>query len=422
MQYLKKAVREHPLIHTLLTVKGNPKVLLLMEPLWGLPFFLIAPFVTLYMQAQGISDIEIGLLLSAGTAIQVVCSSLGGILTDKYGRKKMTMIGDFFGWSLPCLIWSISGSFWLFFLATAFNSMEQVNQTAWVCLLNEDAEPDQIVHIWNWVLIAGQISLFFAPISGLFIRNTSVITVMRVLYLIFAIFMMIKNVVTYRYVNETKQGKIRMAECKGQSIFHMLLESKKIIRDNIKNKATILTLFVMLGIHCTTMVTNNFFALYATSSLGIAESVLAIFPIFRAAVMLIFFFAAPKILDKISMKIPMVVGLAFYTLCQVMLILCEPENLAVLFVYAFVDAVAFALVVPRKEAMMVYFVNEQERARILSLLLTITLLISTPFGYIAGKLSSMNRQYPFYLNTVIFAIMAVVLLMSKMKKGKQSTS
>lgn len=413
MNQLKKAVKAHPLINTLLAVKGNPKVLLFLEPLWGIPFYLIAPFATLYMQAQGITDLEIGFLLSIGTAIQVVSASLGGILTDKFGRKKMTMFGDFFGWAVPCFVWSISGNFWLFLLAAAFNSIDQVSQTAWVCLLNEDAESDQIVNIWNWVVIAGQISLFFAPISGLFIRNTSVVTVLRVLYFLFGVSMLVKNVITYRYTKETKQGQIRIKECKGKSVFKMLDEYRKLIPKIFKNKATVLTVFVMIGLHTTTMVKNNFFSLYVTSDLGIAESVLSIFPIFRAIVMLIFFFAAPKFLDKVSLKITMIVGLSLFTFAQAILVLSKPENLAVLLIYAFIDAVAFALVIPRKEAMLVYFVDNQERARIISLLLMITLLISTPFGYIVGKLSSVNRQYPFYLITAVFAIMTIVFIFQK---------
>ena len=405
-------------MNTLLSVKGNPKLLLLMEPLWGIPFYLITPFVTLYMQARGITDIQIGILLSIGMAVQTVFASFGGILTDKIGRKKMSIITDALGWGVPALIWSVSGNFWMFLIAAVFNSAEQIAQTAWVCLLNEDAEEEHIVNIWSWILIAGQISVFFAPVSGLFIRNTSIIAVMRVLYLIFALSMFAKAFITYRFARETKRGKIRMQETKGLSILRMFAEYSRLIPRIFENKATVLTLFVMIGLRCTSMITDSFFPLYATSKLHVEESLLAIFPIFRAVVVLVFFFAASKVLNRISFKIPLVAGLVSYTLCQVLLIMCKPGNLWVLFIYAFVEAVSFALVVPRKEAMLVYYVDVKERARILSLLLTVTLLISTPFGYIAGKLSSVNRQYPFYLSVTIFAVMAVVILLSKMKKSE----
>ena len=417
MQRLKEATKKHPLMNTLLSVRGNPRLLLFQEPLWGIPFYLIAPFVTLYMQARGITDIQIGILLSTGMAIQVVCSFCGGILTDKFGRKKMAIITDSLGWAVPALIWSISGNFWMFLLATTFNSLEQVAQTAWVCLLNEDAKEEHIVDIWSWVLIAGQISVFFAPISGLFIRNTSIISVMRVLYLTFAIFMFTKAFLTYRFATETARGKIRMEETKGQSIFQMFAGYGKLVPEIFKNKATVLTLFVMIGLQCTTMITNNFFSLYTTSKLHVEESLLAIFPIFRAIVVLVFFFAMPKIMDKIPFKILLVTGLLLYTICQIMLIICPPGNLAILLAYAFLEAISFSLVIPRKEAMLVYYVDNKERARILGLMLSIALLISTPCGFIAGKLASIDRQYPFYLNATIFAIMSIVILFSKLKKA-----
>jgi len=418
MNTAKQKLMQHPLISTLFTLKGNPRTLLFMEPLWGIPFYLIAPFATLYMQARGLSDIDIGLILSVGTAIQVLISTMGGILTDKLGRKTTTMAGDFLGWTVPCLIWAFSGNFWMFLLAATFNGMEQVNQTAWVCFLNEDANPDQLVNIWNWVLIAGQVSVFFAPIAGILIERTSIISVIQVLYLVFAATMMIKNVVTYKYTQETKRGVIRKRETKNQSFREMLIEQKELIPATLKSKKMMYTLAIMIILQCTYIVTNSFFSLYATSRLGVSDGMIAIFPIFRAAVMLIFFFAAPKILERVSLEVPMLVGTVFYIICQLILILCPPGNLPVMFVYIIIEAVAFALIIPRKETMLVNNVDEKERARILSLLLTLTLFASIPCGYIAGWLSSINRQYPFFLNLGLFSLMAIVLVIAWVRNRK----
>ena len=42
-------LRQHPLIQVLARNKGNPRTLVLIEPLWGIPYNLISPFATLYM-------------------------------------------------------------------------------------------------------------------------------------------------------------------------------------------------------------------------------------------------------------------------------------------------------------------------------------------------------------------------------------
>src|SRR5699024_1465070 len=111
----------------------------------------------------------------------------GGILTDKMGRKYTTMMGDFFGWAVACLIWAVSQNFWLFLLAAILNSFEQINQTAWYCLLIEDADKRDLVNLYAWVSIGGLIAVFFAPLSGLFINANSVVPVLRVLYTIFSL-------------------------------------------------------------------------------------------------------------------------------------------------------------------------------------------------------------------------------------------
>ena len=329
MNQLKKTLNQHQLIRSLVELKGNPKALLLMEPLWGIPFYLIAPFATLYMQDRGITDIEIGLILSVTTAIQVVLSSLGGVLTDKFGRKRTTMLGDFTGWVIPCLIWAFSGNFWLFLIAATFNSMEQVNQTSWVCFVNEDAKPNQLVNLWNWVLIAGNVSVFFAPIAGILIEKTSLISVIQVLYIMFALFMAVKLFMTYKFTTETGRGVIRKKETKNQSVWNLLKGYEKLIPQTLRKKRVIFTLAIMIFLKCTYIITNSFFSLYATSLLGVSDGMIAIFPIVRAAVMLIFLFAAPKILDRISLEVPMIIGTVLYIVCHLVLIFCPPGNLPV---------------------------------------------------------------------------------------------
>ena len=79
-------LKAHPLLQVLANNGGNPRTLVLIEPLWGIPYNLIAPFATLYMYTQGITDVQIGLILSITMVVQVVFSFFGGILSAKLGR------------------------------------------------------------------------------------------------------------------------------------------------------------------------------------------------------------------------------------------------------------------------------------------------------------------------------------------------
>lgn len=404
-----KNLRKHPLIELLKNNKGNPRTLILMEPLWGIPYNLIAPFATLYMYTQGITDVQIGLILSISMIVQVFFSFIGGIITDRRGRKFTTMMGDFFGWSVACLIWAVSGNFWFFLAAVLFNSFEQINQTAWYCLLIEDADSKDLVGIYTWVNIGGLVAVFFAPISGVLINSFTVILVVRVLYLVFAVNMLIKVIVTLRFCEETRQGKIRMAETKNTSVFQMLYEYKELIPKILRDAEVMKVLAVSVMLHITNLVSTNFFSLYVTQRLGIAERYLAFFPILNAVVMLIFMVGIQHRLEFVAFRIPMWVGLVLYAVCSMLLILAPNGGMMFIIVYVIGAAIANALVMPRKDALLQLNINPQERARINALIMSFTIAFASPFGYFAGWLSSIDRRLPFVFTFTIF-LSAIVLV------------
>jgi MFS family permease len=404
-----KMLRKHPLINLLRNNKGNPRTLILMEPLWGIPYNLIAPFATLYMYTQGITDVQIGLILSISMFVQVLFSFFGGILTDMLGRKYTTMMGDFFGWSVACLIWAISDNFWLFLIAVLFNSFEQINQTAWYCLLIEDAEAKDLLGIYTWVNIGGLVAIFFAPISGLLVSSFTVIPVVRFLYLVFAINMLIKVIITYKHCNETRQGKIRIAETKNTSVIKLLYEYKDLIPKVLKNREIMKVLIVCVILHITNLVSTNFFSLYVTQRLGIADRYLAFFPILNAAIMLIFMIGIQHRLEFVKFRIPMWIGLVLYAGSSILLILTPKERISLIILYVIIAAVANALVMPRKDTLLQLNINPKERARINALIMSFTIAFASPFGYLAGWLSSFDRRLPFVFTFSIFIVAIIIV-------------
>lgn len=404
-----KTLRTHPLIKLLKHNAGNPSKLILMEPLWGIPYNLIAPFATLYMYSQGVTDVQIGLILSISMFVQVFFSFFGGIMTDKIGRKCTTMVGDFFGWSVACLIWSISNNFWLFLIAVLFNSFEQINQTAWFCLLIEDAEPRDLLGIYTWVNIGSLVAIFFAPISGVLINYFTMVPVVRIIYVVFAVNMLIKVVITFRYCEETRQGKIRMAETKNAPVLKMLYEYKNLIPKVLKSKEIMKVLGVTVILNITNLVSTNFFSLYVTQRLGIADRYLAFFPILNAAVMLTFMIGIQHRLEAVKFRIPMWIGLVLYATGAVLLIFAPSGSMPFIILYVFVVAVAGSLVMPRKDALIQLSINPEERARINALIMSFTIAFSSPFGYLAGWLSSIDRRLPFVFTCSIFIVAIVIV-------------
>lgn len=404
-----RGIREHPLIQVLGRNGGNPRTLVLIEPLWGIPYNLIAPFATLYMYTQGVTDVQIGLILSVTMVIQVFFSFFGGILADKLGRKYTTMMGDFFGWALACLVWAVSNNFWLFLAAAVLNCFEQINQTAWYCLLIEDAQPKDLVWIYTWVNIGGLVAIFFAPLSGLVVNSFSVVPVVRVLYFLFALTMMTKCFITFRFCRETRQGKVRRAETKGVSLLHMLGEYRQLIPRLLHDKAVLKAVAVSVILYITNMVSTNFFSLYVTQRLGLSENMLALFPILNAAVMLVFMVGIQHRMSTSKFRAPLWTGLALYAAAALSLVFSPEGSLGFVLLYVFAAAVGAALVNPRKDALLQLNINPQERARLNALIMASTIALSSPFGYLAGWLSSLDRRLPFVFTFLLFLTAMMVV-------------
>ena len=399
----------HPLIQVLARNKGNPRTLVLIEPLWGIPYNLIAPFATLYMYTQGVTDVQIGLILSITMVVQVCFSFFAGILADKLGRKTTTMMGDFIGWGLACLVWAASQNFWLFLLAALLNCFEQINQTAWYCLLIEDADQRDLVGLYTWINIGGLVAIFFAPISGMLVSANSVVPVVRVLYLLFALTMMTKCFITYKFCHETRQGQVRKAETKGVSPFRMLGEYRQLIPMLLKNRAVVKAVAVSVLLYIANVVNTNFFSLYVTQRLGLSDNYLALFPILNAGVMLVFMVGIQHKLNALKFRAPLWAGLALYAVGALVLLLSPVGGLGFVLLNVFLTAVAASLVNPRKDALLQLNLDPQERARLNALIMASTVALSSPFGYLAGWLSSMDRRLPFGFMILLFLLaMAVV--------------
>jgi MFS family permease len=127
---------ENALISTLKNLRGNPRAAVYTEPLWGIPYNLYAPYASLYMLALGVKDSQIGMLASIGLALQVVFALLSGAITDKFGRKRTTLVSDLISWSIPMLILAVSQNFYYFLASTIINSIWRVSATSWAVNVN----------------------------------------------------------------------------------------------------------------------------------------------------------------------------------------------------------------------------------------------------------------------------------------------
>lgn len=392
------------MVDTLLKLKGNPRACVYTEPLWGIPFNLYGPYVSIYMYSLGVNDAQIGLIVSIGMIFQIIFALLSGAITDKLGRKKTTLIFDIIAWSIPCIIWAFAQSFTYFLVAAIINSVWRVTANSWMCLMVEDANEDQLVHIYGWVHIAGLLAAFFAPLAGIFVVKFEVVHTMRILYLIAFVMMTSKFIILYIHSTETEQGSRRMEESKNESVFSLLGQYGSVFKIIIKTPETLLTLVIMLVMNICNTVNTTFWPLFITEKIGVPVKNVSLFHFMCSATMLIIYFVIIPRVNTYSFKRPLLTGFSLFILSQLLLISTPTQGYAFLIISTLLEAFSLSLINPLMDSLAVITVNPMERARIISILHVIMIGLTSPFGWIAGILSEKQRILPFVLNIVLFII------------------
>lgn len=406
-------LRNHVLVQTFRELKGNPKWSICTEPLWFIPYSLFVPFQTLYMRKLGLSSVEIGTTVTVGFILQMFFALIGGVITDKMGRRKATVIFDTLGWTVPCLIWAFSQNFWWFLAAAAVNAAFQITNTSWNCLFIEDCPPKHITNAFTLIQMCGMLSVFFSPLAVFLVGKYDVVPVMRWLYFIAAISMLAKFLLLYYFGGETKVGKKRMEETKNLSYFSMMKGYGAVFLTMIKSGKMRLVVYFMALTNIIQIATTNFFSLYVTEELHLSDELVAVFPVIRTLVMLAFVIGLQNLFQKLRMKVSFLVGFFMYIASHLLLLLTPEKNLLLVMGYTILEAAAYAVIIPRKDALMAHYVEQKERSRIYALYNVLMIGISVPFGSLIGWMFEVNPGLPFLFNIVLFGLCIFLTLASR---------
>lgn len=399
---------DHSLFRTLRELRGNARGCVYTEPLWGIPYNLYAPYFSVYMLALGLTDAQIGTITSIGLVFQIFWAMMSGAITDKLGRRRTTLISDFVSWSIPCLIWAVSGSFVHFLIGAIFNSVWRVSHTSWTCLLVEDTDPKLLVDVYAWIYIANLIVAFIAPFGGLLIERFSLVPTMRGLLLFSFVMMSVKFIATNAMTTETRQGLARMAETRNQPLTAVLAEYPAVLKQVLRSPALLITTGLLIILSISRMVSGTFWAILATEHLRLPEQYLALFFSASSIIKLLIFFLVMPRLRLTNVYRPMFFGFVGVLISQAILVTIPVGSFGLLALATIIEACTLPVATALLDKLVVLVIDPKERARIMAIIYVIMILFTSPFGWIAGQMSQADRILPFVLNIALYGLGALL--------------
>jgi len=397
---------------TLVTLRGNPRACVWTEPLWGLSMALVLPYLSVFMLALGVHDAQIGLIASAGMVSQVVFGLAGGIITDRLGRRWTTALFDVIAWVIPCIIWAFAQNFWFFLAAALVNGALQVTSNSWDCLMVEDAPRSQLTRIYSLVRVAADCSALFAPIAAVLVANFGLEPAVRLLFINAAVVMTAKVIWLYRWSRETRQGEIRMAQTRDESIWRLLAGYRGAVRLLLRSRGSILALVLAALVAAVTLVNSTFWQVVISQRLHVPDELLPFFPMLRSLLSIVLLFTViPRLSHGRDLKAAALWGFGIYLAGQLVLVMipaaqgqADLQTYALLGVCLVLDSFGAAMVFMLSESLVALHVDEAERSRVMAVQRTVIMLAAAPFGWISGWLSGMDRTWPFWLTAALLLI------------------
>ena len=410
MRSIVSRLRSNYMIRTLAGLKGNPRYCIWLEPLWGIPYNLYLPYVTLFMTRLGMTPADIGLITSVTLGSQMISAILSGVLADKLGRRWCTVIFDCLSWSVPELLWACSQNMTWFLVAALFNGMWRITENSWGLLLVEDADPKTVMPMFSLTHLMGLVAAFFAPLSKLAVDAFGVTLTMRMLYALAGISMTAKFLILFFFSKETAIGKRRMEATRNKSIFKVVWECKDVYLSIIREKRMVLTLAIIATYTLITTLNGNYWALYITTKLGVTEGNVSLYTTFKSLVLLACILTVVPAVARVKMKRPMLLSLGGFAVSQALL-LALPERSAsvpLLLLSIALEGVALAVLNPLTSSLLFINADPEERARIYGMVYATITLIVAVFPMAVGRLALFSLRIPFWVNLGLFGVLGVM--------------
>ncbi len=404
---MKKKLLNHQLLRTLIELRGNPRACVYTEPLWGLSMNLCLPYATVYMLTLGMNDVQVGIITSIFMFSQMIFAFFSGPIIDKIGRRNSTAIFDFLAWSVPCLIWAFSQGFWFFVIAALLNGMMKITTVSWDCLLVEDAPKDKITQIYSWILISGNLSALFAPISSIMVAKLTLVPAIRILYINAFVIMTIKLLLLYKFSTETAVGKIRREISSKMSWNEMLSGYKSVLHKIVTSRGTVFAIVISILVEIVGMLGMTFWQIIVSRRIGIPDTLLPIFPMARSILSIILFFTVITHIKQSKLKWPLYGGFVSSIVGCILLISIKNADVwgyIILSISLIFEALGVAILNTLRESLVAIYADPEERSGVLALLQTTVMLVSVPFGYIGGLLSDISRILPFVLSIALLLL------------------
>lgn len=410
ISFLKKTM----IVQSFQSLKGNTRIAVIFEPLWGIPYILYNVYLSLYMKSLGITDQQLGYLIAVNYGAGIFFSLFSGWITDALGRRKTTLIFDLVCWPGSILIYMLARNFWIFALGALFNSVLRIVAVSWNLMVVEDADREQQVTAYNWLNIINISMGMISPLAGLLILHCGLFNAEQILLGFALLSMLIMIIVRHFYFTETKVGQEILQERQGRrGIIPVKRDLFQGVFGLLKGKpAVAMTLSVVILFNTYVPIgalSSLYFAPYFTEALQLEKSAISVLSGISSAVLFLVFVLVVPSISNGNRIFFMIAGIALQIISLGAFMVIPVSNLGWALVSVCVFAVGFGIAKPFLDSYLAEMTDGKERTGIYALNNIITSFFCAGMGVGSGYLYNWRPTLIYTVSIIILTGCTVIL-------------
>lgn len=412
------------IIQSFRILKGNTRTAVMFEPMWSIPYGFYSFYLSLYMKSQGVTDVQIGFLISLNYIVGIFFALFSGVMVDKIGRKKTTLIFGLISWPGSALINFFATNFWMFALAQVVCSLAKISDTGWQLLLIEDADDDQRVSAFNMFGIIDIIAGFFTPIAGIIVANLGLVKAERGFLLLAVVSMGCMIVIRNLRFNETTMGKIALARSKAVSYWAVLKGSiakmGQVATKGDRKLRIALMIVVLYNAYIPIgALSSLYFAPYLTDVIGLDPAIISNFGLINAAFMLVIFVFIIPYMSKFNKLFCLTVGFGIQCLSMISRTLIPHGNFGWSVFSVALFSVGYGFCRPFLDSLMAEASPDETRADIYAFKGILVSAVSALAGSLSGFLYQVS-PLSIYLASCVILLSCILLIVYYFRSGRKA--
>jgi len=376
--------------------------------IYGIGGYMWPPFWALYIRSLGASLSQVGFVLSLRGALGVVLNLLGGLLSDRIGRKSLIVIPGYVT-VLGYAVYILANSWKQLIIGEVLVAFDSMRWASMQALMAESVDVRDRAKAYAVFETTVSISGIIVPvIVGSIIESQGILVGERMAFVVTIGCVLIANTIRATGLRETLSKEDRQAS-RGTHIGGSLSERAA----EVIHRSSLRTILVSNAIRAfASEAIRPLLVIYCVDYIRVSDTEFGIISGISIAAMLISRIPVARFSDSYGMRRSMLIGGFMYPLWTLSFFLAPSYHWLIL--AAMIEPVANSFALPARDAYIADLVPANRRAGTFSVILSAMSLSTIPASVIGAMLwEAYGPAATFVLCTVLLVMSGLLLAFSK---------